>query len=59
MDSAKCRRILDENLLDSVMNLKPVRRFTFQQDSDKPGIGLVVRVAGLGSSGPEFEPLGC
>ena len=34
MDSAKYRRILDENLLGSVMNLKLGRRFTFQQDND-------------------------
>ena len=33
-DSAKYRRILDENLLGSVMNLKLGRRFTFNQDND-------------------------
>ena len=32
MDGAKYRRILDENLLESAMNLKLGRRFTFQQD---------------------------
>ena len=30
----KVRRILDENLLESDMNLKLGRRFTFQQDDD-------------------------
>ena len=34
MDGAKYRRILDENLLESVMNLKLGRRFTFQRDND-------------------------
>ena len=34
MDGAKYRRILDENLLQSAMNLKLGRRFTFQQDND-------------------------
>ena len=34
MDGAKYRRILDENLLESAMNLKLGRRFTFQQDND-------------------------
>ena len=34
MDGAKYRRILDENLLESAMNLKLGRRFTFQQDDD-------------------------
>ena len=34
MDNAKCRRILDENLLESAMNLKLRRRFTFHQDND-------------------------
>ena len=34
MDGAKYRRILDENLLESVMNLKLGWRFTFQQDND-------------------------
>ena len=29
MDGAKYRRILDENLLESAMNLKLGRRFTF------------------------------
>ena len=33
MDSAKYRRIVDENLLESAMNLKLDRRFTFQQDN--------------------------
>ena len=33
MDGAKYRRILHENLLESAMNLKLGRRFTFQQDS--------------------------
>ena len=28
------RRILDENLLESAINLKLGRRFTFQQDND-------------------------
>ena len=32
--SANYRRILDENLLESAMNLKLGRRFTFQQDND-------------------------
>ena len=31
---AVCRRILDENLLESAMNLNLGRRFTFQQDDD-------------------------
>ena len=34
MGGAKYRRILDENLLESAMNLKMGRRFTFQQDND-------------------------
>ena len=34
IEGAKYRRILDENLLESVMNLKLCRRFTFQQDND-------------------------
>ena len=34
MDGAKYRRILDENLLESAMNLNLGRRFTFQQDND-------------------------
>uniref|UniRef100_UPI00358F2196 spermatogenesis-associated protein 17 n=1 Tax=Myxine glutinosa TaxID=7769 RepID=UPI00358F2196 len=34
MEGAKYGRILDENLLESVMNLKLSRRFTFQQDND-------------------------
>ena len=34
MDGAKYRGILDENLLESAMNLKLGRRFTFQQDND-------------------------
>ena len=34
MDGAKYRRIIDENLFDSAMNLKLGRRFTFQQDID-------------------------
>ena len=34
MDGAKYRRILDENLLESAMNVKLGRRFTFQQDND-------------------------
>ena len=34
MDGLKSRRILDENLFESAMNLKLGRRFTFQQDND-------------------------
>ena len=34
MDGAKYRRILNENLLKSAMNLKLGRRFTFQQEND-------------------------
>uniref|UniRef100_A0A8C4N701 Transposase n=1 Tax=Eptatretus burgeri TaxID=7764 RepID=A0A8C4N701_EPTBU len=34
MDGAKYRRILNENLLESAMNLKLGRGFTFQQDND-------------------------
>ena len=34
MDGAKYRRIIDENLLESAMNLKLGRRFPFQQDTD-------------------------
>ena len=34
MDGAKYRRILVENHLESAMNLKLERRFTFQQDND-------------------------
>ena len=33
-DTAKYKRILDENLLESAMNLKLGRRFPFQQDND-------------------------
>ena len=32
---AKYRRTLDENLLESAMNLKLGTRFTFQQESDQ------------------------
>ena len=35
MDGAKYRRILDETLLESVMNLKLGRRFTFQDNDPK------------------------
>ena len=35
MDYAKYRRILDENLLESAMNLKLDQRFTFQQANDQ------------------------
>jgi len=34
MDGAKYRRILDENLLESAMNLRLGKRFTFQQGND-------------------------
>ena len=34
MYGAKFMRILDENLLESAMNLKLGRRFTFQHDND-------------------------
>ena len=34
MDGEKYRRILDENLHETPMNLKLGRRFTFQQDND-------------------------
>ena len=34
MDGAKYRRILDENLPESAMNLKLGQRFTFQQEND-------------------------
>ena len=34
MHSAMYRRILHENLLESAMNMKLDRRFTFQQDND-------------------------
>ena len=34
MNGAKYRGILDENLLESAMDLKLGRRFTFQQDND-------------------------
>ena len=34
MEGTKYRRILDENLLDSAMNLNLGRRFTFQEDND-------------------------
>ena len=35
MDGAKYRRIIDENLLESAMNLKLGRRFTFQKHKVK------------------------
>ena len=35
MDGAKHRRILHENLLESAMNPKLGKRFTFQQDNDR------------------------
>ena len=35
IDGEKNRRILDENLLESAMNLKLGRRFTFEQDNDQ------------------------
>ena len=35
MDRAKYRRIIEENLLESTMNLKLGRRFTFQEDNDQ------------------------
>ena len=34
MNSAKYREILDENLLQSIQDLRLGRRFTFQQDND-------------------------
>ena len=34
MEGAKYTRILDENLLESAMNLNLGRRFTLQQDND-------------------------
>ena len=34
MDGTKYRRILDENLFESALDLKLGRRFTFQQDND-------------------------
>ena len=34
MDGAKYRRTLDENLLESAMNLKLWMRFTFQEGND-------------------------
>ena len=34
MNGAKYREILDENLLQSTQDLRPGRRFTFQQDND-------------------------
>ena len=34
MSGEKYRRILDENMLESAMNLKLGRIFTFQQNSD-------------------------
>ena len=34
MGGAKYRRVLDENLLESAMNLKLGVRFTFLQDND-------------------------
>jgi len=34
MNGAKYRKILDHNLLESAMNLKLGRKFTFQQDND-------------------------
>ena len=34
MDGAKYRRIIDENLFESAMNLKLGWRFTFQHDDD-------------------------
>ena len=34
MDGVKYRRILDENLLESAMNLKLGRRFPFQKEND-------------------------
>ena len=34
MDGTKYMRILDENLLESAMNLKLGQSFTFQQNND-------------------------
>ena len=34
MDGAKSRRIFDDNLLESAMNLNLCRRFTLEQDND-------------------------
>jgi hypothetical protein len=34
MNGAKCRAILDENLLQSAQDFRLERRFTFQQDND-------------------------
>ena len=34
MDGANSRTIVDENLLESAMNLKLGKRFTFQQDNN-------------------------
>jgi hypothetical protein len=35
MNEAKCREILDENLLQSAQVLRLGQRFTFQQDNDR------------------------
>jgi hypothetical protein len=34
INRAKYRELLDENLLQSAQDLRPVQRFTFQQDKD-------------------------
>jgi hypothetical protein len=34
MNGAKCREIIDENLLQSTQNLRLGRRFTFHQDNN-------------------------
>ena len=34
MNGAKCRQILEENLLQSAKDLRLWQRFTFQQDND-------------------------
>jgi hypothetical protein len=49
MNVAKCRDILDGNLLQSAQDLRLGRRFTFQQDNNKT-TSTQPRQRGLGTS---------
>ena len=66
MDGAKYRRILDENLLESTIDLKLGTRFTFQQDNDpkhkaKATLELLnekkINVLELPSKSPDLSPI--
>ena len=58
MDGAKYRRILDENLLETVMNLKLCRRFIFQLDSTLKWVNKKkIYVLEYPSQSPDLNPI--